>query len=73
MRIERKSNESLSNLVDPAARKEAIRRKAQDEFVHRGLTSIRKCVAACNGIPAADVIAKLKGRLFPPSRDAEGL
>lgn len=55
--------ESLASLVETAVRQEIARRRAQAEFVRRGLASIAHAVATGDGVPAEAVIAKLEARL----------
>ena len=55
--------ETLATLVEVAVRNEIDRRKAQAEFVRRGMAAIQDTVAKDNGIPADQVMAELKRML----------
>ena len=55
--------ESLSQFVEGALRATVARRRAQTEFVSRGLASIAETKAKGNGIPADVVSAKREARL----------
>ncbi len=55
--------ETLAALVEKAVSNEVVRRKADAEFVRRGLAAIARTQTDGNGIPADAVVAKLEARL----------
>ena len=55
--------ETLSQFVENAVRSTVDRRKAQAEFVRRGLEAIAETKRAGNGIPADVLIRKLEDKL----------
>lgn len=55
--------ETIAALVEKAVSGEVLRRKAQAEFMRRGLSAIARTRKSENGIPAEAVIAKLEARL----------
>ena len=57
------AGESLTSLVETAVRAEVDRRRAQSEFIRRGMASIEKTVARGDGIGADALIARLEGKL----------
>ena len=70
MELSLEQNESLASLVETAVRNEVRRRQAQAEFMRRGLASIQQTIAAGEGIPAENVIAKLEAKLAAAKRRA---
>lgn len=63
-------NENLASLVETAVRNEVHRRQAQAEFVRRGLAAIERTAALGDGVPAAEVVARLKAKLTKARGDA---
>ncbi|KAF1019943.1 MAG: hypothetical protein GAK30_02815 [Paracidovorax wautersii] len=61
-------SETLTALVEVAVRNEIDRRKAQTEFVRRGLAAIEKTAADGDGVPADAVVAGLEQRLAAARR-----
>jgi predicted transcriptional regulator len=55
--------ESLASLVETAVRSEVNRRRVQAEFIRRGMAAIERTVAANDGVPAEEVIAKLEAKV----------
>lgn len=55
--------ESLASLVEAAVRNEISRRKAQSEFVRRGLAAIERTLTAGDGICADSMVARLEQKL----------
>ncbi len=55
--------ETMAGLVETAVRAEVTRRRAQSEFIRRGLAAIARTASANDGIPAEAVIAKLEAKL----------
>ncbi|GAB1391462.1 MAG: hypothetical protein AMXMBFR78_15920 [Rubrivivax sp.] len=60
--------ETVAALVEKAVSSELLRRRAQGEFVRRGLAAIARTQQAGDGIPAEVVLAKLEARLAAASR-----
>lgn len=55
--------ESLSEFVEASVRAQLERRRAQREFMARGLAAIVRTRECGDGIPADDVIARLEAKL----------
>ena len=55
--------ESLSEFIENAVREQVALRKAQADFIARGLASRDKARQGGHYVPAADVLGKLQARL----------
>jgi Arc/MetJ-type ribon-helix-helix transcriptional regulator len=55
--------ESLSQFVEAAVRESVSRRRAQDEFVRRGISAIEDFKRAEAGVPAEAVLDEMQARL----------
>lgn len=62
--------ETLTAMVEVAVRHEVQRRQAQAEFVRRGLAAITATRVNGDGLPAADMLARLEARLAAAQRRA---
>lgn len=57
------SGESLASLVETAVRNEVARRRAQSEFVRRGMAAIERTALAGDGVAASVVMSRLESKL----------
>ena len=62
--------ETLTAMVETAVRHGVQRRQAQAEFVRRGMAAIAATRAAGDGVPAADMLARLEAKLAVAQRRA---
>ena len=58
-----REGETLSEFVESAVRQAAHRRRAQDEFVARGMASLAEAKRTGKFLPAAEVVEKLQAKL----------
>jgi len=55
--------ETLTAMVEAAVRHEVQRRQSQEEFMRRGMAAIAATRAHGDGLPAAEMLARLQARL----------